>query len=1795
MEVKKINKKIIFVLTFFICVFLTVSAVGAADSNNISANTANDLNTNNNLNAVNTNTQNNISRDGNDINNDIYVSPTGDDSNTGKSNISALKTINASLSKVNESDNAVIHLSEGIFSGDGNNMININFAHNNYNGSLTFVGAGYNKTIIDGEGQYKLFTISADSRVNFINISFINCKDNTGGAITNDGNVSFDACIFDSNNATSYGGSIYTGALSTTTVKNSLFINNYASERGGAANLGGNVSFENTKFINCSVKQSGWDGQGGALDYGYMSAASEYFNIINCEFNNIKGRDGGVGRLLGSNKGITNFNIKNNKFVNCSASESKNADVFYLLNGKLINLTNNTVSELGNNAPFYIYSGSYVTGLNISFMNNETVNVGTSTFPLTATVTDDMGNKISGGYVYFYIDGNQVSSRDNTLENGEASISVTKLLDNGVHVITGYYEGQDNQTQTLNNGAINFYINRTIVHIYVSPNGDDENGTGSADNPYKTLNKAITEGFKNNVNVYVHMGEGEYAADGNTGFNLNTPGYIKIIGDSYNKTTIINNKSNTRYFNFGEHVSGDISNVSFVGGNYYSGSIRSVNSGESRLNITDCIFENVTNALNVCNAKIDNCTFLSSSATVSLSNVTNSIFIGVSGNNALTLRTSNVFNSLFENNSNGAIITSQGVSGHKGISYIIDNCTFINNKGTNGSAIDYPYGSMSDGDLIAIVNNCLFINNTASSCGGAFAIDPTLNITVSNNRFYNNTANYGGAIAAGSTDTFFSRYKGNVTFINNTMEGNNANVEGSEIYGISSNMNVNVVYDDLTTTKLSDKLSATVTDDMGNKISGGYVSFYVDGNYLGRSPLINGTSTLLYVGFSNGTYNLNGTYSLGGNKSTSKKGIITVNIASQRDNVTLYVSPNGSDETGDGSIDNPFKTINYAYEVAIINSKNIFLELLEGNFTGAGNVNLNFSGNINITINGRGMDKTIMDETPIDTVFQPSITLTPGAGKFVLANLTFTSGVIKYNQTNLNTPVSDNIIIPIGVNAYIENVNFTKNNGYNGGVFNNDGKLTVVNSTFFNNGDSKIASAIYNAGELEIVNSSFILNHASQCTIYNSGKMTILSSLFEDDLRSNYMSFYYRIYNTGNAEINETKFVTSNRTRSEVLDIIGRGNVGYGQKASWWGPSRIDNPLFSNNLFNNGTILYSNDIFEDHPEVMDADKNGNRYSQQRWGTDGISVNLMGNTTIVNSTFNNIQKFQMTNIKDGFALVDGCVFNNITNITISMVYNGTNILMSNNVILFNESTKNSDAKFYVSLYQNIALGNISFENNWFGNNSQPIYTFVNGVSKPITVNFTNWLVLTLDNVTNGNLAQNTTLSFKRFDGENLTDYNGNLPVRTFKFESDDGTITPLNGNISGPVNVEFAFPSTGNKTLNVTVDDQVLTYNTTIYKSSKLNITPNVVIGGNAAVITLTDEDSNPIDGDVLVNIDGVDYQVTVTGGKIEFTPEEFNTVGDYDVVLSYKGNGNYLPSNLETKVSVLIPTNFEFSFDNKANVIVKLVDANGNPINNADIGYLINGTPVNQTLVTDDNGMAKISGLSGNINLTAVYDGKNPYLANNKSIEVLMVPRPEKLATQIVSSDFNQTAVDYYKGERGGYFVVALKDSEGNALAGKHISIGFNGKVYNRTTDENGGARLQINLANAGVYTFATAFLGDDECNGSFVVNKITVTKKSSTITVKGTNPVKVRSYRTLTFNLKGVKAIDKSSYVNAIGRTLKVTVNGKTYTLKTDKNGKATLKVRFTKAGTYTIKTAFAGDGTFNAKTMNSKITVRK
>ena len=156
------------------------------------------------------------------------------------------------------------------------------------------------------------------------------------------------------------------------------------------------------------------------------------------------------------------------------------------------------------------------------------------------------------------------------------------------------------------------------------------------------------------------------------------------------------------------------------------------------------------------------------------------------------------------------------------------------------------------------------------------------------------------------------------------------------------------------------------------------------------------------------------------------------------------------------------------------------------------------------------------------------------------------------------------------------------------------------------------------------------------------------------------------------------------------------------------------------------------------------------------------------------------------------------------------------------------------------------------------------------------------------------------------------------------------------------------------------------------------------------------------------------------------------------------------------------------------------------------------------------------------------------------------------------------------------------------------MKIGFNGKVYNTTTDEKGLARLQINLGNAGTYTFAVAFLGDDDYKGAFVVQKITVTKKTTSITAAAKSykaSAKTKSY-TVTLKTEKGSSIDGKTYLRN-GKTVKLTVNGKTYTAKTNAKGQATFKLDITKKGTYTANINFAGDNGYQASKASAKITI--
>ena len=153
------------------------------------------------------------------------------------------------------------------------------------------------------------------------------------------------------------------------------------------------------------------------------------------------------------------------------------------------------------------------------------------------------------------------------------------------------------------------------------------------------------------------------------------------------------------------------------------------------------------------------------------------------------------------------------------------------------------------------------------------------------------------------------------------------------------------------------------------------------------------------------------------------------------------------------------------------------------------------------------------------------------------------------------------------------------------------------------------------------------------------------------------------------------------------------------------------------------------------------------------------------------------------------------------------------------------------------------------------------------------------------------------------------------------------------------------------------------------------------------------------------------------------------------------------------------------------------------------------------------------------------------------------------------------------------------------------MQIGFNGVIYDEkngiVTDENGTAKLQINLGYKGAYTFAICFLGDDNHNASFAVAKITVATQTPTLSVPNKSYKASAKTKALTATFKTVKG---TAIAN---KQISFTVDGKTYKAKTNANGVATVNVSITKKGSYAVTAKYAGDSTYSAVTKKATLKI--
>ena len=245
------------------------------------------------------------------------------------------------------------------------------------------------------------------------------------------------------------------------------------------------------------------------------------------------------------------------------------------------------------------------------------------------------------------------------------------------------------------------------------------------------------------------------------------------------------------------------------------------------------------------------------------------------------------------------------------------------------------------------------------------------------------------------------------------------------------------------------------------------------------------------------------------------------------------------------------------------------------------------------------------------------------------------------------------------------------------------------------------------------------------------------------------------------------------------------------------------------------------------------------------------------------------------------------------------------------------------------------------------------------------------------------------------------------------------------------------------------------------------------------------------------------------------------------------------------------------------------------------IKFTINGKTY--TAKSNSNGVAsiKLPDLANGVyTVKYAFDGNSFYKKSSASNKVYIIP--SKTPTFTVKS-----GTTFGKGVDSSFSVALTSGSV--ALVGKTVTLTLNGKTYTKTTDSNGVVSLPISL-DIGKYAVTYAFKGDSKVNAKSGSSDITVKERTSTsLTWKtsGTLYQGTQSFKVL---------LQDSSNKALSGKTVKLTVNSKTYSATTASNGYATFSVNLpTGDFTVTYKFEASGDNNYAPSSGSAKITVNK
>ncbi len=1552
--------------------------------------------------------------------------------------------------------------------------------------------------------------------------------------------------------------------------------------------------FSLTKDNTLNLKEltfiNGYGTNGGVADLSNFDKGNGKLEIDACKFINNTATNGGVFYFVTTQteSGTSTMEILNSEFINNSASKD---------GGAIYSISSNEASHLISNSYFLNNTAEtggavYCMGM-IAFDVYYSVLINNTNIPYYATIhregkiikdsywgtndptvfEDKIGNVKLQSWVKIAI-----ISEEDTITSDETSLLTIKYQNNNnedygnniqLHELSAYLESEDgylsisegvlsttgftslfspgktgNATITANIFG-DYTVSKTIEVVpapyYASANAEEGSGDGSLNNPY-SLKDAIAIANSDSKESVIELLDGYYQIPEALTINSNLTirpyktGNVSLNGNNRNGIFIISNSTVL------------IANLSFENASSDKGGAISI-----------------TNSSNV--------TIISSIIKNNSADYGGAIY--VANNSHLNISYSQILNN--RELTKGNISYGSGIYNEGSGEIIADNNWWGSNSNPIANISEINYNSINISSyFIANINHYRSVlrNNW----------NDTILVQLSNND--------GSPISADANikniEVSFATNTGTLSIENGNLTRENNYTLSSVISGINEDAEVSVNVDNQAETinyqfEIPKSVIYIATDGDDVKGDGSesnpyktlYRAFIIANESGTQIYMKSGTYDYLsYIGINNiivtiSSYNGDVTIDRNSNFDVLKiyeNANLTLNNIKFANGYNIYASDSALHNNGILIIKNcSFTNGTGGCYGQYIDNKG-YLEIYDSNFTDTKTVSENHSNAAIITANGYTY----------------------------IYNCRFENNGFISNETRESVPETGSTIITTGEQG--EN-----------SLRNTRGTVIVENSIF--DGNYKTVSMTYDGG-----NTSFI-----NCTISNTLDKIAINTDEGIDIKLNILNCSF-INNTAgaigilkpdNPKVNYLYVANSSFTNNHGE----RGGAIYTIRSI----SEIINCSFSNNTAENGGAIYTESALT---TILNNEFINNTASEKggaiyRTGSENITIKE-------NNFTNSSARIGGTIYSNGItALIDNYMFNSTAEDG-TFIYNDNRIGNTYTIILDNktfETTRGSTFEIYGKVVDDM-LNPIS------------------GGSVAFTINGEDYIA---------ELSNEIAVVRYSFEEAGTYHINGSyLNNRRFLYNSQDGTV--IVSNSSGPSRILVNHTGDDNRDIQKAIDsaksgDTIdLGSNYDYENINHLNITKSLEFTGNNVSIS-SGEDADCIfylvpksgendyallsegpgsllisnitfqtrSGDVIVKAkaENADYgysdiaEILIIGNDFKLlngaNPKSVSILSIESENLfnpnnQIRINNNTLVSGMKTAEIILCEEVIEgvkatslLTIDKVSmidkEITVSLKDMNDEFISNEIINYTIiyDDEIITGFGLSDENGQIHLNNLTKNAEIIFSYLGSDIY--KSSSIELNYTIEIAQKATKLIFS--NMTTCCVLESRTGENFTGKLTDEEGNALAGKKVQIGFNGKIYERTTNQSGEFKLQVNLASAGGYTFAISFLGDKFYNASFGVAKITVEKNPTKLSGNAYTYKASAKTKSISINLKTQKGKVLAN------KSISISVNGKTYTAKTNSNGVATVNVSITSKKTYTYTAKFAGDSQCAASSTSSKITI--